>query len=65
MSNPAEYLKSHIDQITSIVLLTSKIDLTLPEPDAELDLKQKRQTSNIRLNLHKCLTLVREMQLIH
>jgi hypothetical protein len=47
--NPELYLKSHMDQVSSIVLLTSKIDLTVTEE--ELDLKQKRLTSEIRKNL--------------
>ena len=50
--NPELYLKSHMEQVSSIILLTSKIDLTPNEDqDQELDLKQKRLTSEIRNNL--------------
>jgi hypothetical protein len=64
--NPEEYLKSHMDQVSATILLTSKIDLTLNAmQDQELDLKQKRLTSEIRNNLSLCLTFVKEMQSIH
>ena len=54
---PQVFLKSHLDQLTSVILLTSKLDIQI-EDESEHNLKV---TKEARINMERALEIVREM----
>ena len=54
---PEVFLKSHLDQLTSVVLLTSKLDIQI-EDESE---HNQKVTKEARINMERALEIVREM----